>query len=361
MKTGKRIWALLLAVLMLTMLSGCISKAVKNTQTLIDAIGEVTADSEPAVEAAEAAYEALSEKDRDAVENIAVLRKAREDLDSALAVRGAEELIDAIGEVTVDSEPTIEAAQAAFDALSDAEQSRVSNASRLPEAREELAAARKAALQQRFVGRWSAEFEAIDFLEYGFNEGIDDFDLGGLNLRDYIDSFCLRFVAEFREDGTYSMNLDQDQARDELGKCKEPLCRFFRDIFRMALSQQLSASGFNLDLSDDAALKALTGYTLDELIETSMGMGLEQLVEEQVMGEDIIQSYAQSDMEGFYEAEEDRIYLTPDMNSDFDYSSYETYEFNGDTFVITGAEGNADPDTVFPGLNIYPLTFQREG
>ena len=198
-------------------------------------------------------------------------------------------------------------------------------------------------------------------LEYGFNEGIDDFDLGGLNLRDYIDSFCLRFVAEFREDGTYSMNLDQDQARDELGKCKEPLCRFFRDIFRMALSQQLSASGFNLDLSDDAALKALTGYTLDELIETSMGMGLEQLVEEQVMGEDIIQSYAQSDMEGFYEAEEDRIYLTPDMNSDFDYSSYETYEFNGDTFVITGAEGNADPDTVFPGLNIYPLTFQREG
>lgn len=89
----KRIISLLLAIVMCASLSACgKSKAVKEVETLIDTIGEVTADSESAVLAAEKAYDTLTAEEKEKVENYAVLTEARTTLDTALHDKYVKEL-----------------------------------------------------------------------------------------------------------------------------------------------------------------------------------------------------------------------------------------------------------------------------
>ncbi|MGI5874505.1 MAG: S-layer homology domain-containing protein [Bacillota bacterium] len=108
---------------------------------LIDAIGNVTADSKEAIEAARSAYDALTDSQKALVTNIADLLTAEKAYE-ALTQQGDDQakadeviaLIDAIGEVTADSKDDIEAARSAFDALTDAQKELVTNADTLEQA-----------------------------------------------------------------------------------------------------------------------------------------------------------------------------------------------------------------------------------
>lgn len=86
----KRI-AVFLAALMLLSLCGCKSKAAKETDELILKIGEVTASSTDEVERAQSAYDALSDKEKEQVENYAVLEQAQKDLAEAKRTRAISE------------------------------------------------------------------------------------------------------------------------------------------------------------------------------------------------------------------------------------------------------------------------------
>lgn len=162
----KKMLALLLVLALCLSLSACKSEEAKNAEALIAAIGDVTLDSEAAIAAAEAAYDALSDSDKSGVENHALLAEARTAFD-ALAqqaqVDAVQNLISAIGEVTLDSEAAVIAAEDAFNALTAELQSRVSNTSALTEARAALDAARQEALMQALAGTWVHEI-------YGFGE-----------------------------------------------------------------------------------------------------------------------------------------------------------------------------------------------
>lgn len=93
----KKTISLLMALVLCLSLCACgKSKAVKEAETLIDAIGEVTADSEDAVSTAEEAYGALTAEEKEKVENYSSLTEAREALDTALYEKHMRELYDAL-------------------------------------------------------------------------------------------------------------------------------------------------------------------------------------------------------------------------------------------------------------------------
>ena len=99
---------------------------VSNVEKTIDALPnaeDVTAADADAIKAARAAYDALPEEDQAKVGNKDRLTQA----ERALAVRETEDLIDAIGDVTRDSGSAIRAARSAYDALDDAQKEQVSN------------------------------------------------------------------------------------------------------------------------------------------------------------------------------------------------------------------------------------------
>ena len=116
----------------------------------ITAIGTVSLDSKTAIEEARAAYNALTVTQRELVTNYEILTAAEASLkalqdaaDKAAADQAAAdavtEKIAAIGTVTLDSKTTIEAARAAYDALTDAQKALVTNYETLTAAEKALA------------------------------------------------------------------------------------------------------------------------------------------------------------------------------------------------------------------------------
>ena len=110
--------------------------AAKAVEGLIEAIGAVTLESKAKIDAARTAYDALTETQKALVTNLATLLAAeakyeelkaaadQEEIDRA-AAKGVDDLIDAIGEVTLESESVITAARSAYNALTDEQKARV--------------------------------------------------------------------------------------------------------------------------------------------------------------------------------------------------------------------------------------------
>lgn len=110
---------------------------VKN---LIDKIGEpqsITLDSRYDIEDAREAYEALDETEKTEVPNYDNLVAAENRLNE-LQIENVEALIDDIGTVTLSGEEKINAARAAYDALTDEQKAEVSNYDKLTEAEKTL-------------------------------------------------------------------------------------------------------------------------------------------------------------------------------------------------------------------------------
>ncbi|MBQ7801482.1 MAG: hypothetical protein IJ375_04055 [Oscillospiraceae bacterium] len=179
----KRALSLLLVLMMLLSLCGCKSEEAKNAEALIGAIGEVTLDSEAAILTAEEAYAALSQEDQASVENLTVLTDAR----VAYDILNAEGLISAIGEITLDSEAAIAAAEEACAAVADV--SRISNYAELTAARAAYeAAAAYEEFRQSLVSVWVNEVTG---------DGVEPIALEDTDHEPVVTSF------ELREDGVF--------------------------------------------------------------------------------------------------------------------------------------------------------------
>ena len=140
--------------------------AAKAVDDLIDAIGEVTLESGDAIKAARAAYDALTDTQKELVKNYEKLTAAEEAytaLVDAAAAKAVDDLIDAIGEVTADSGDAIKAARAAYDALTDTQKELVKNYEKLlaaEELYEELMASAAAIAQKAAEEAKQAQEEA---------------------------------------------------------------------------------------------------------------------------------------------------------------------------------------------------------
>ena len=122
----KRVFCFFLCVVLCFSLCACKSKETKAAEAAIEAIGEVTLDSEELIVTAEDMYDALTPEDQEQVENYDLLLEARETYDT-LRVDQVMALIGEIGEVALDSGAKIEAARTAYEALPAALKGRVSN------------------------------------------------------------------------------------------------------------------------------------------------------------------------------------------------------------------------------------------
>ena len=121
--------------------------AAAGVDALIEAIGEVTLEKETAIAAARAAYEALTADQKALVTKLDALTAAEtrlQELKDAAAQAAADKaaadaaaaLIEKIGTVTKDSKAAIEAARAAYDALTDSQKALVENYETLTKAEE---------------------------------------------------------------------------------------------------------------------------------------------------------------------------------------------------------------------------------
>lgn len=131
----KQVKKAILALLFCTaaLLSGCKSNEVKAVEVQISQIGEVEESSGEMLEITRAAYDALPEDDQGKVSNYSLLQQAEEAYDSIL-IHDVETVIERIGAVDLQSSERIRAAREAYDELTKARQENVSNYETLIEA-----------------------------------------------------------------------------------------------------------------------------------------------------------------------------------------------------------------------------------
>ncbi|WP_419822623.1 polysaccharide lyase family 8 super-sandwich domain-containing protein [Anoxybacterium hadale] len=105
-------------------------EAIQTVRELIDAIGIVTLYSKDDIDAARAAYNALTEEQKALVDNDEVLEAAEVEYEALLLAQTVEtvkELINSIGEVTLSSKTDINVARAAYNALTEEQKALVDN------------------------------------------------------------------------------------------------------------------------------------------------------------------------------------------------------------------------------------------
>lgn len=160
----KKLSVLLLTLALMLLLVGCgKSEAVKSAEALIDAIGEVTLDSSSAILKAENAVAALSAEELDTLDGAETLQAARDSYDALVIVN----LIDNMGEVTLSSKDTIQTIREKYDAASPEAQAAVTNyadfqdAEATYQALEEAAAEEMRAAGQEALGRMRIEEDKV--------------------------------------------------------------------------------------------------------------------------------------------------------------------------------------------------------
>lgn len=123
--------------------------AANEVEKLISAIGKITLYSNLKIEAARDAYDKLTSLQKKLVENYDTLVNAEKKYDKLVdeAVENVEDLIDAIGEVTLESAEDITDARRAYNQLPPHVQKLVSNLDKLEKAEKELAELREEALE----------------------------------------------------------------------------------------------------------------------------------------------------------------------------------------------------------------------
>lgn len=129
----KKLICCILIFLELFLLTGCKSSEVRKVEKSIEGIGTVSVEKEEKIVNARSAFELLSEKDKAQVDNITDLAAA----ESQLRICKVEQEIDKIGvpsELEYDSKELVDNAQAAFNELSESEQSKVYNVNTLHDA-----------------------------------------------------------------------------------------------------------------------------------------------------------------------------------------------------------------------------------
>ena len=116
--------------------------AAAAVDNLIDEIGKVTLESKQAIETARAAYDALTEKQQSYVTKLKTLTAAETAYKALVDRKAADDVtekINEIGKVTLESKTAIEAARAAYNALTDDQKPLVENYDVLTAAEAELA------------------------------------------------------------------------------------------------------------------------------------------------------------------------------------------------------------------------------
>ena len=246
------------------------------------------------------------------------------------AVKETERLIDGIGEVTVDSEEAIEAAEAAYEALSEKDREQVSNYAALTDARQALEAAQLEALRQSVVGTWQTKLDVTDAMVEELDAQFTGIDI---SFGDYLKQFDFVMVLELKEDGAYALKPDPAGMEPSMQNLREAMEPFIRDYLRAYMASALEESGIEGDFSTLEGLEAAIGMDLDSAVKQSLGMSISDYVDTLMDEMDMDTLFADTVDEGTYTVEPGKLQFS-------DESEPTDFTLEGDTLRLKVPEEN---------------------
>ena len=179
------------------------------------------------------------------------------------------------------------------------------------------------------VGTWKANIELAE----AFNE-----EMAAAGMGDFIniESFNLPLVMEFKEDGTGSMTVDQEAMTATVDKLAQDLTAGLEAYF----TEYFASMGLEIDLNE--ALAA-SGMSMDDLVDE---------LKAEVVSED---AFAEFTNEFKYKAEDGKLYMSEDLDSEIDMEVYNTYKLEGSTLTLDAGNEELEEGMEF----LFPMTLTR--
>ena len=253
------------------------------------------------------------------------------------AVKETERLINDIGTVTVDSDQAVEAAEAAYEALSQEDRNQIGNYDVLTAAREALDAAKLEALRQSLMGTWQVELDVKDALIAEI-----DAQFAGLetSFGDYLEQFDLVMRMELKADGTYHMVPDTTKMETSLQSFRDAMIPFIRGYLQYYIAEALTQSGIEGDFSTLEGLEKAIGMDLDSAIEQSLNMSLTDYVDSLMEDMDVEGLFSEAKQEGRFKVEPGKLYLSDSLDKEPDESQSNAFTLDGDKLTLKLDEQN---------------------
>ena len=279
-------------------------------------------------------------------------------------VHRAEEKIASIGIVTAESGPVIEEAEAAMDALSQKEREKVKNAADLIRAKEDLRRAieekeererqeRLEALRRSLVGEWEFTQDVTEIYCTLLDRMMESvLGYGDVHMADYVDRIALRQTFSLLENGTYRIGTDEAQREAFLNSIMDPLGNYYFDLLREILASELAAEGVVLEdpWSDEAWINA-TGVPFETFLAEELGMDFNAFFEYvfQMLRDNLGQHIREDGEErGNYAVEEGKLLLSGALEKPVSPDVFVSCTLEGGSLTLTGYSNVAIFGNVFP-------------
>lgn len=196
--------------------------------------------------------------------------------------------------------------------------------------------------KKKILGTWKAEIDYTEALNTGIRsagsaEGMQD-------MAKYFqaDSFILTTIFTFRDDGTYTVAIDETSAENALKTIRSLLF----DGFERYMQYQVNMSGLPISVSE--YLKLL-GTSLSELVDTAL---TDEVKEELLDG--MVNPHT-----GNYRVADGRIYMTEELDEELTEEYYDTYELDGDTLTLLECHCKQEEGFEDIAQSIYPVVLTR--
>ena len=258
------------------------------------------------------------------------------------AVKETERLISDIGTVTTDSVGAVEAAEAAYRALSREDREQVGNYDVLTAAREALDAAQLEAVRHALVGTWQTKLDMKDALAEEIDAQFAGMDI---SFSDYLDHFEMVMRLTLNEDGTYHLSPDTAGMEASLQSFRDAMTPFIRGYLQHYIANALKESGIEGDFSTLEGLEDAIGMDLDSAVVQSLGVSIEEYVDTLMEEMNVDSLLADATAEGSYTVEPGKLYFS-------DESEPTDFALEGDTLTLHVP----DSDTL---LGLTELIFTR--
>ncbi len=179
------------------------------------------------------------------------------------------------------------------------------------------------------LGVWELEMEMNDLINDQLAAaGMDDFQ---------ISTFAVTMDFDFKEDGTYTLQVNTDAVADAVEGLKAEM----REGLPAYVERMLADEGVEM--------------TVDEFFQAG-GITLEEMVDTMFDAETITQSLGDAGGEGNYKTKDGKLYLSDGLDHRVDPEAYYTYTLDGDVMTFQEAVGE---DSEFAGM--FPMTLTRIG
>lgn len=190
--------------------------------------------------------------------------------------------------------------------------------------------------QKALVGRWEADIDCTQALEAEIGAALEEEMLPYFHLS----SFTMKLVLTFREDGTYSMAVDEERMQDTAAVFRKDLS----DTMEAYMKDVVAAEGIEWE-----AFLNMLGGTMEELMnEILPDSDMNEMVQ------DVVEGVYRS---GRYLAKGGKLYLTNSASESIEDSMYDEYVLKDDTLTLITSTEEMD---AFES-SLYPMTFRKAG